>query len=356
MGNESINKVSLPLSQLRILSSLLLLSLLILPLASWVLGDSSKDADARAQAVALFAKALAVSDLRAPGSPPFEMRGTITVEQENHKPAISGTYLLKWASPEKWREEIAFANYTHIRVGGENQYWQSRTTQYEIEPVLQLYGGLGFLKSLHVWARPAAIAALKEIKLHQKKEHGAKLDCVTLTQEGEKYGSDYCFDSVSGVLVNEFRGASEYSNFISFAGKHFPGSIRSNAEDAPAVTLTVNSILPLVLTDDGDFQPPQNSTVWPACDDPDNVPMLKSAVFPAYPAGAERARRQGTVTVYGVLGIDGRLSNLAALGAPDKSLAEAALAAMAKWKYTPETCRGTPVPDESLLMVRFDVQ
>ncbi len=352
MGNESINKVSLPLSQLRILSSLLLLSLLILPLAPWVFGDSSKDADVRAQAIALFAKALAVSDLRAPGSPPFEMRGTITVEQEKHRPAISGTYLLEWASPEKWREEITFPNYIHIRVGGKGQYWQSRTTQYEILPVLQLYEGLDFLKTLHIFSRPPAIAGLKEVKLHQKKDHGAKLDCVTLKDKGQ----NYCFDSASGMLVSVPWSQSEFSNFISFNGKYFSGSIRVNAPQSPAVTLSVNSISPLAATDDGDFQPPENSTAWPACDDPDNLPVVKSQAMPVYPMEEKMARREGAAFLYMVIGADGRLSNLAVLAAPDRGLAQSAFTAVAQWQYTPEACAGKPVPVEALTYVLYNLE
>jgi TonB family protein len=353
MGNEPISKVSPPPSWRTILSALLLPVLLILPLAPRVLGGPSKDADVRAQATALFTKALAVSDLRARGSPPFEMRATINVEQSHHEPSVVGTYLLKWVSPEKWREEIAFPNYVHIRVGGKNQYWQSRTTQYEILPVLQLYQGLDFLKDLHVWSNPAAIAALKDIKLSQKKAHGTKLDCATLFDKGKNYRPDYCFDPTSGMLVSEFGGSNEFSNFISFNGKSFPGSIRIKESLAPTVTLQVNSISHLAATEGGDFQPPQNSTAWPSCEDPDALPEVMSQVMPVYPMEEKMARHEGAVSVYAVIGIDGRVHNLKVLSAPDSALAQSALTALGQWEYTTETCGGTPVPVETLLYIIY---
>jgi len=352
MRSQFTRKVNLRLSPRAFLSLLASLAFLILPFAPWAHGRPSKDADVRAQATALFAKALAVSDLRAPGSPPFEMRATINVEQSHHEPSVVGTYLLKWVSPEKWREEITFPNYVHIRVGGKNQYWQSRTTQYEILPVLQLYQGLDFLKALHVWSNPAAIAALKDIKLSQKKAHGTKLNCVRMKDNGR----DYCFDSVSGTLVNDALNMTEYSDFIAFGGKYFPGSIRVKGIQPPAVTLQVNSISPLAAADDEDFQPPQNASVWPSCDDPGALPVIKSQAFPIYPTAEKIAHKQGAVLIYAVIGADGRLHNLSVLSAPDSALAQSALTALGQWEYTTETCGGTPVPVETLLYVIYSLE
>lgn len=352
MGNESISKVSLPLSQLRILSSLLLLSLLILPLAPWVFGDSSKDADVRARAIALFAKALAVSDLRAPGSPPFEMRGTINVEASHGKSATA-TYLLEWASPERWREEIHFANYSRIRVGGKDQYWQSRTTPYEILPLLQLDPGLDFFKDLHVWSRNAAMADLGMIKFHRKKAHGIKLECVTLMQKGEKYGPDYCFDPATGTLDSS--NSIEFSNFISFDGKFFPGNIRVEEDTlAQPITFQVNSITPLSSVAEADFHPPENSTGWPSCDDPDNLPVLKFRAFPVYPVADKMSHRDGAVLLYALIGADGEPAKVTVFSAPDLSLANSAFTAVKQWKYLPATCGGAPVPSETLITVIFN--
>jgi hypothetical protein len=188
-----------------IFSVLAALWVLALPFAASARSQSTKDAAARAQATALFAKALALTDLRAPGSPPFELRGTITMHQRTQKD-VTGTYLLKWASPEEWREEIHFLNYTRLRVGGKDQYWQSGTTSYEVQPVLELDQGLDLLKELHVWARPEAMNDLQSVKLHQAKIEKMKSDCVTLILEELQWRPDYCFDPGKGTLVSENGG------------------------------------------------------------------------------------------------------------------------------------------------------
>jgi len=333
-------------------SVLAVLSALAMPFAPSAHSQSAKDVAARAQATAMFAKALALSDLRAPGSPPFEMRGTINVHQGLRK--TTGVYLLKWASPEKWREEVHFLNYTRVRVGGKDKYWQSRTTSNEIQPVLELDQGLDFLKELHVWARPEAMNDLKSVKLHQAKIEKMKANCVTLTLKVPEYEPDYCFDPNDGTLVSEKRG-DEFSKFVPFSGKLFPGNIRINDSSAAPVTLIVNSISPLGSADPGDFQLPADATAWPSCDDPDSLPKIRQRVFPIYPVNEKFGDIQGTVFVYCVIGLDGRLYNLRVLSAPDIGLANSAVTALEQWQYAPETCHGTPVPVETLLAIVYNL-
>ncbi len=343
-------KVTSRLSPRTICSVIVLFA--FLSVARCARGQSDKDLAARAQATALFAKALAVSDLRSPGSPPFEMRATITIDQRFGKPE-SGSYLLKWASPDQWREEIHFANYTRIRIGGKNQYWQSRTSSYELGPLLQLDQGLNFLKNLHAWSNPIFVADLKTIKLHQQKAHGVKVNCVTLVRRDGEYDSDYCFDPATGTL--DSANSVEFSNFISFAGKYFPRNVRTEQQpSATPVTLQVNSISPIANTNSADFRPSSDSTVWPSCDAPDTLPVIKTRVLPVYPIRERTAHVEGAVFFYALIDTDGRVTNLTVLAAPgDSDLVNSATAAVNQWKYAPETCSGTPVPVETLISVVY---
>jgi len=336
-------------------SVLAALSVLAWPFAPSARSQSAKDVAARAQATALFAKALAVSDLRAPGSPPFELRGTINARQRGRKD-VTGAYLLKWASPEKWREEIHFSDYTRVRVGGKNLYWQSRTTSQEVQPVAELDQAMNFIKDLHIWARPEAMNDLKGVKLYQGKIKKAKSDCVTLKSKENLYTPDYCFDPGKGMLVSEGpvnNELFELSEFTPFFGKLFPGNIRINEDPALPVTFIVDSISPLGSTDPTDFQPAPSATTWPSCDDPDTLPKPRHSILPVYPVSEKLARTDGAVLIYVVIDTDGRLHNLKVLSAPDIGLAKSALTAVERWEFAPETCHNTPVPVETLLAVVY---
>jgi TonB family protein len=354
MKNNLTALVIFQLSRPRVVSLFAGFAVLILLFALPAHSQSARDAAARAQATALFAKALAVSDIRAPGSMPFEMRATINIKPRFGKASI-GSYLLDWVSPEKWREEIHFSDYTRIRVGGRNQYWQSRTTSYELEPLLQLNGGLNFLQTLYVWSNPAAMTYVKNVKLHQEKERGTRLDCVKLIpNDSPFYSADYCFDPASGALASDSTSQTEFSDFTLFQGKYFPASIRPDDTPVAQIVFQVNSISPLGSIDSADFLPPQGSTIWPSCDTPDALPKIKSQVSPGYPAIERINHMEGSVFVYAVIGTDGKLSNLTVLSAPDRGLADSALTALSQWQYTPETCGGTPVPVETLISVVYN--
>jgi hypothetical protein len=111
-------------------------SLAIVLTARLLLASASfakNQAQERAEAVALIDKALSASDLRALGSPPFQLRGTLAVPLSKGKSA-TGTCILDWASPDRWREEIHVANYSRIRAGGAGKYRQLRSLNYELTP------------------------------------------------------------------------------------------------------------------------------------------------------------------------------------------------------------------------------
>lgn len=312
---------------------------------------SNKDAAVRAQALALFQKALAVSDIRAPGSPPFELQGTIDVREASGAKLTSGTYLLKWAAPDKWREEIHFPSYFRIRIGSKDGYFQSRNISYEVGPVGDLSKTLGYLRELHVWARQSSIADLQKVNIHQRKVSGVKADCVTLLRKkDDDYGPEYCFDSDKGSLLRS--GDDEFSGFTSVGGKLVPSTVLVKGASPTTAKLTLSTLANLEGITDADFQPAPDATTWPSCDDPDQLAYVRHVVRPEYPNEA-KGGAQGTVVAYGIVGADSRLHAPEILNSPDIDLTKSALATLNRWEYEPEVCRGKPVPTEVVIRVVF---
>lgn len=318
-----------------------------------------KKQDRRAEAEALITKALAVSDLRAPGSPPFEMRGIIEVHQSHGKPA-EGSYLLLWESPDKWREEIHFSDYERIRVGGKDEYWQARNTQYEPLPLLDLSRALGFADMLE-----QSQTILKDpktrVKLRNRKTDHHQVICADL-QHGMASRADLCFDPALGTLVSARNvslgmhslAPTTFSSFIDFSGESFPSRMEIDWREEKHVTFEVAGITPLGKENPAEFAPPSGSTLWPTC--PAGMAMkskLVKEVQPEYPAGAREAHISGTVVVYAVVAPDGTLHDLHVVSAPSRSLAGAALSAVQGWRYQPLTCGGRPIRVETTISVVF---
>ena len=62
-----------------------------------------------------FLKAIQLTDIRSPGSPPFELDAKVRIYGGDGN-AIPGDFKLIWVSPNEWREELTYSGYTRVRV------------------------------------------------------------------------------------------------------------------------------------------------------------------------------------------------------------------------------------------------
>jgi TonB family protein len=77
---------------------------------------------------------------------------------------------------------------------------------------------------------------------------------------------------------------------------------------------------------------------------------LVQRVEPTYPAEAAQRQIQGTVKLHAAINADGTIQNVEANGPPQ--LAEAAMNAVRRWRYTPTILGGTPIEaDEDIVFV-----
>lgn len=303
----------------------------------------------RAEARALIQKALDISDFRAPGSPPFELRGTITIPLKDGKSA-PGSYLLDWVSPERWREEIHVANYSRIRVGGAGKYWQLRSIPYELMAFDTFTKGINFAEHLRstllepYWDKDSKA----KILLNRKKLDGVSADCVKLSDDTKHF----CFDIQSGRLLrngSEVWEMTKYSEYHTFAGKFVPGELDMSALDHPMGSFRLQSIAKLSDPDENLFIPPQGAEPWPTCD----VPVLPELVREKHP-DAPSGESGGTVLIYGVLGADGIYHNLKILEATSLIFGESVLKSWQSAVYKPQTCHGVPQKTEGIGMAKFE--
>jgi protein TonB len=86
-----------------------------------------------------------------------------------------------------------------------------------------------------------------------------------------------------------------------------------------------------------------------------SAPVRIYAPEPAYPRAALLARRGGAVVLEATIDREGRITALRALTNRGFGLEEAALAAVATWRFEPARRRGEPVPVLYRLTVSFDV-
>ncbi|MEM8953721.1 MAG: TonB family protein [Verrucomicrobiota bacterium] len=75
---------------------------------------------------------------------------------------------------------------------------------------------------------------------------------------------------------------------------------------------------------------------------------------PKYPREVFKAGVSGVVTVEGVVGVDGKVRNLRAVGSyPHPALRDAAIAAVSKWRFEPGVRDGTKAPFKIQIPLKF---
>ena len=77
-----------------------------------------------------------------------------------------------------------------------------------------------------------------------------------------------------------------------------------------------------------------------------------SAVPPAYPLAAKAKGLEGTVTLKAIIDETGAIQNLKIVSGP-KELRQAAINAVAQWKYHPYMHNGKPTPVDTTIIVNF---
>jgi TonB family protein len=80
---------------------------------------------------------------------------------------------------------------------------------------------------------------------------------------------------------------------------------------------------------------------------------LLQAPKPIYPASAESAGIQGTVTLRAIISSDGGIMGLTVLSSPDPMLADAAMESVRQWRYQPTLLNGQPVEIVTTISVNF---
>jgi len=83
--------------------------------------------------------------------------------------------------------------------------------------------------------------------------------------------------------------------------------------------------------------------------------MILRKVAPAYPPDQRDQGISGVVQLVAIIGKDGQIGNIHALGGP-AGLIDAAIQAASQWVYKPAMLNGVPVPVETRIDISFELQ
>lgn len=318
----------------------------LIPLAiSLLAGPSPAAGGDKPEAAELARHAKEVSDLKAPGSPPFHLEAKLQLFRAG-RPEIDGAFIIDWASREVWREELTLPGYQSLKVTHDEQSWGKHDGPYEPLLLHRIETGLGDYPGEN--PGPAG-------KVQERSEGGVRLTCsVKKTPDGK---TEYCVDAATGRLVLQSGVFSfEYSDFLQVGAKWFPQAMRVLvggklvAEAQVAQISTTGNLSPSL------FARPDDPGVIDLSDCKGGNFRPAASTYrpnPPYPPQLRQAREQGRVVVWAVVGADGRLYDLTIVHSAGADLDAVALDTMRQWRYSPASCKGTPIDVETELNTTF---
>jgi TonB family protein len=319
-------------------------------------GMAAKD-DAPSSEI-LLSRARMLQDFRTSGTPPIVIRADIELPQRKGE-ILHGSYTFYWMSPTRWREEIRFADfYERIRVGGENGYWQRRSTPYEPEVMFQLQKMLDLTSMLRILPKQTLG------KAWSRKKEGVEQRCVDVKWP-DSTAKTLCFSAAEGLLLSadylsvqdqapSHVSRIEYGTFAPVGDKRIAKQIRAQSGGKLFAQLNVADVKAMDVQDPALFDRPVMADFWRACDDTQPAELLKR-VDPVYPDGARRTGQSGQVDVFAIIETDGTLSHLQVieLRGPTPAFGEAAIQTLRQWRYKPSVCGGAPIRVETHFTLNF---
>ncbi len=300
-------------------------------------------------ALALFKKAIQLSDIQSENSTPFRLQATARIFNGQGQES-DGLFVVFWAPGKRWRTEAMFPGYTETSGRDGSTLWSKKSYEYEPYPVSLLWQEISFGDTLRSFiAKPRANASETEKPRRKptqlpldkpKPRKGTDNECVRAAGFYQ-----FCFDP-STRLVQTFGQAGplrfEYGDYQPFGSKLFPRTMRILYPNGKKmVELQVTSVLSLKTPNPALFAPVAGAKERSAparlnCG-PGKVIRAKITheVIPIYPAQAKDHGIEGTVMMYVTIGKDGVPHMLWVVNSPSPLLSAAAVEAVRQWRYRP---------------------
>jgi TonB family protein len=260
---------------------------------------------------------------------------------------VDAGYLLIWATPDRWREEISVGNDLAIRVGAKATISIKGDTE-QTQAIRSQLRSLDFEAVLYV--KPSqSLGDVKNIN-----HDGVAMQCLSRTAKRVSK-TKLCFDVATGALVKEEseNSTTEFSKYSDFKGKLFPRLVTTFHGKEPHELIEVQE-----LTYDSAPDPSLFDTVaqykqyktMSGCEHP-VVPTPMELPDPEYPAQL-RARSPQAVKLSATVNEAGRVESIAVIRSAG-ALDVYAINALKTWKFLPATCGSRAVPFQFFTEVNF---
>ncbi len=306
---------------------------------------SERNSDAET-AAALLSKASQLTDIRAAGGVPFRLRAQFRLWHDP-KRSTEGTYTLFWMAPDRFLEDTNSSIFTNSDLVKANELWRTRSLDYLPLRVWQLQTLLDVSGRLRL-----AATATRKLRAHSSIKNGIKSTCIESDAEWEKV--KICFDGSVPVIVESSIPTEterfEYSNYMTVGDRSFPKELRYYIENRLVVEAKIEELTANVSEDAVVFTPPANAAAHLWCANMSGGTLEPGSFTIPHAKGISTT---GGVTVYGLIGPDGKFRKLKVIETFRPDVDEAVLKAVESARLEPATCNGAPTDKDFIVRLTF---
>lgn len=291
---------------------------------------------------------------------PWHVRVAYETFDEAGNAKDNGVFEEFWESPKLYKRTFSSSSFTWTEYGTSKGLYRKGEASYVPYPLNMMDTVL--LNPIP----PAFVVSSMNPLLRQQKSGEAELQCVMLMPKSVPVTNvplavfpTFCFGENRPLLriATQNGGHQVMFNSVLLFHDHFV------AKDAVvetkgklALKVRLEEIEALTDTPLSDFVPPPDAVLVPP-----SVPgavmsgMLLSEVKPVYPPIDKTIRASGIVILNATIGRDGTVKDVQVMVAPDRSMADAAMDAVRRWRYKPYLLNGEPVEVETQVTVTFNL-
>ena len=291
------------------------------------------------------------STLVEPGAKSFYLRATIT-DKDDAKSQFTGTVEEYWVSPAKWRRVITLRNFSQTRIVNGDQIYEENNGDYF--PVTS-----EMLANEIVDPLPkSAVDLMNQLGLMGQEPGSGQGQCMAEkyfnNSEGRETRVLLAYDCNTGLLIYLWSPTCCYGVMTDY--RKFHNKMVAFATKDNPINIRIDTLKDLDSPDESLFAiaqptPPGKRLVTEKLTEAQVQTFLVSRPEVQWPQGKKSPDRSMTVNV--VIGRDGRVKETKTYSRVDNEVEDAALTAVNKWIFQPQTVDGVPAQVSTSLTLPF---
>jgi len=268
---------------------------------------------------------------------------------------VHGHLSWRWAAKDRWWRKVDLSDFQQIEIRNDDKLYTIRNLPFTPFRVGELISLLQFAPS----PSPGSASVKKQ---KQRVENGIDMTCMRVKSEaGRDDSREICIETASRDIVtvdwreppDELR-REQFADYFEFDAHRYPRKLDLVVNGSKAITAHVDE-LTIAALDERLLLPPKGAVERRQCAGMKHaIPV--STPDPMYPKSASQNRIGGDTIVAMTVLADGSVRDIQLMGRSARSLDEATLDTLKRWKFKPAMCGTEPVVSDIQVVVSFRME